>query len=190
MPNQNPYASPAAYLEPELPDVPRLAFHRVVLRWLLVCGVSAAPSFYFGLIFGTDVTRISAMLVGILLYVLVYVWAEISWVRPRLSRHPQLRQTLRIGYISRVAISIFFPVAFMVDMPCGMISTGLVRLIPTLDMPMAYDARTAGDFLAFLAILLTTITQGALLHVLLFGYMGIVHTIRMFAGSRKPVGPR
>ena len=191
MSDLNPYTSPSVDVVARVAELPPPIFHRALLRWMLICAVCAAPSFYFGLMFGTDAVRISAMLTGILLYVITYACAEVYWARPYLVRYPQLRRTVRIGYGSRVAISIFFPLAFVLDVPAGMISVGAVRLLPGIGVHLDTMDRTAlGGPAAFVAILLTTLVQGALMHVLLFGYMAIVHTIQsLVGGSRATRGP-
>lgn len=192
MSDLNPYASPNVDVETKVAtDLPPPIFHRALLRWMLVCAVIAAPSFYFGLMFGTDAARISAMFTGILVYAIAYACAEIYWARPYLVRNPRLRRTVQIGYGSRVAISILFPVAILVDVPCGMISVDVVRSFAGIGVQMESMNKAApGSLSAFAAILLTTLVQGALMHVLLFGYMGIVHTIQMLAGSSSSTTQR
>ena len=182
MSDSNPYASPSEDSMPVVAPSGPIPLERVLARWLLVCSISAAPSFFLGLSFGADIYHVSAMVSGVLLYVLIYVFVDIK-VRPRIADNALLRRSMQIGYWTRVIVSVAFPVAFAIDMGCGVISTAVVGVVPGLGASLNLGGAQSTGMTAFVAIFLTTVVQGALMHVVLFGFMGIVYAIQVAIGS-------
>ncbi len=148
--------------------------------WTVVCAISAAPSFYFG--YGTVAREhIAAMCTGIALFIALYTFADQHSLRHSWRQSRNVALTLRIGYITRVLISIVFPIGASIDVICGLMSIGIVETV----FPFLFDqpservsiARSAG----FAGTLLVTLVQGVVLNVVLFGYMVVVLGIATLA---------
>ncbi len=178
----NPFTPPPATSELPPPAPPTLSAPLAskprrpsdsLALWSIVCVISAVPSFYFG--YGTIAQeQVAAMCLGIAIFIGIYTAVD-QWT----LRHPwrQFRNvalTLKIGYCTRILISIVFPVGAMIDMVCGMMS---VRAIKTI-LPMDHSYPGGSDYLGgqvnFLSALLITLVQGVVLNIVLFGYMTLV----------------
>jgi hypothetical protein len=144
-------------------DSVRLPLWRTSLRWLLVCSVSAAPSFAFGLV--TTDGRIAGMCVGILIFIVGYTWIDFRTAGRSWRRRRQVRRTLRMVYGTRIAISILFPIGAYLDLFCGLISITITEPITRLEL------RT--NSMDFFGALLTTLVQGCLMNVVL-GIYGLL----------------
>lgn len=183
MADPNPYASPVEVQDSFVASVEPVSVGRSFLRWLLICSFSAAPSFFLGLSFGSDIYHVSAMIFGVLTYVVLYVYLE-HRVWTTIAHRTALRRSMRIGYGARVVASILFPVAVFVDMPCGILATSITSLIPRaavfVNLNSVNESATGPG--AFVAIFMTTILQGALMHLVLGGFIGIVHAIQLASG--------
>jgi hypothetical protein len=195
----NPFASPAVAAVGSIPqidpdsEIREFHFGNSLLKWLLICGVSAAPSFFIAMGPSRQAwIQILAMVCGILTYVVFYVFVESrEWTRQKLT-DKSLRVAVRTGYISRVAISILFPVAFIVDMICGMISVGLVSNLFGLDLMgiQSIKERTPVPSMpmAFAWYYTTTMLQGLLLNVVLGAYTLIVYALVLLFRNGSKVG--
>ena len=139
--------------------------------WTLICGVSAAPSLLWGWGLHPKPEQVFAMLLGILIFIVGYTLVTgIPFVQ-RLKRRQHVRTTLKVGYGTRLGMSIIFPVGLYIDMIPGILATALVENLMDIE--------------SFGGVLLTTLVQGALLNVLLSLYMLLVYgLVRLF--SRKP----
>lgn len=87
--------------------------------------------------------------------------------------------TLRIGYVSRMILSVVFPVSGFVDAVCGAISIQLVT----------WGARPFGELSeyspGFLVVLAITLVQGIVLNIVLVGFMMIVHAFQLAIGNTR-----
>lgn len=184
----NPYAAPtsvatAALIEEQNP-LPPPKPGRVIIRWLMVCCVAAGPSFYFGGgIGGWRSPEVLGMLFGILIFVAGYSLIEfMPQIQSAMAQRAK-RRASRIAYISRMGISILFPIGVFVDLYCGIVSVGLAGMITGGEFNgMGRSMRpTDPPTFRFLTFLLTTIIQGTLLNILVFAYMLIVYGfLRLF----------
>lgn len=175
----NPYA-PSAELEtsqglPPSTEHPKDPEKRVSLlwtfvRWFAVCTISAVPSFVVGV--GLATNQIAAMLIGIALFIVGYTLLDYATADTKPRRDPRVSRTLKIAYGTRIAISIIFPIAFFLDMFCGMVSMTVTQSVMLLD-------QTESGEMGFFATLLTTIVQGFVLNAVIAVYAMLVHIIQL-----------
>ena len=140
-------------------------FLRRLGLWALVCSVSAAPSFVIARGEGYDPR---AMIVGVVLFTLIYSAATSTRPFEALHRRPFVRRTLYMGYGARMLLSISFPLIpdlMMADLFPGLVSLAIVE---KLGMP---DKGFAGT-------LMTTCIQGAFLNVIVFVLMFMAYWIQ------------
>ena len=149
------------------------AIVRRFILWSLVCWVSAAPS--FGLVTlgrGGGGARNSelggfdpwAMACAITLFSILYTLLTTSAAFDRFHRIRGVRRTLYIGYWTRIAVSIIFPVSFIVDLIPGAISILAVN-------------STLGIQSGFVATFLITCVHGTLMNLIIAIYMGMLYPI-------------
>ncbi|MCC9644497.1 hypothetical protein LOC71_19670 [Rhodopirellula sp. JC740] len=163
----NPYATTSHAgteedLDAWLPEVdpadkPFPTFGWTVLKWSLICGIAAIPSFYLGFIVTGQ--QAIGMLVGIGIFIAGYVWGDyITRPRPwRRSRRVQL--TMRTVYILRLIASLAVPVGMVTDMFFGMLAVMFVT---------GFTGQVGeGSELSFFATVVTTIVQGVLLNLVM-----------------------
>jgi hypothetical protein len=116
------------------------------------------------------------MIFGILIFVAGYSAIEfMPQIQSAMAQRVKRRAT-RVAYITRMGISILFPIGVFVDLYCGIVSVSISGLITGGEHPLA--SREAGSVLPsvrFFSYLLTTLIQGTLLNILLFAYMLIVY---------------
>ena len=104
------------------------------------------------------------MIAGVAVFIALYTWVTGTPLAGRLLRNGHLRLTFRIGYGTRIGMSIIFPIAIYTDMFTGIFAVGLTGLDIEANEP-------------FLPILMTTLVQGCFLNALLASYMSIVYGI-------------
>lgn len=151
-------------------------------KWFLVCGVSAAPSFIWGCWIGEVQTeQIIGMLAGILTFIIGYTLVECTQFVQRLLNQPFVRLTAKIGYGTRMAISILFPVGMGIDMFVGLIAVGLTTSV----LGEITGTNQEGLSQGFVGFYVTTLVQGTLLNLILFGYMLLVYSVAWLAGSSR-----
>ena len=195
----NPFASPVAAASiPEFdPDteIREFNFGMSLLKWMVVCAVSAGPSFFIAFLGTNQVwVRSSAMVFGILTYVAMYLYIESrEWTRRKLM-DKSLRIAVKTGFITRVAISVLFPIGFFVDMICGLISVSLISSLFDLHMmPMGSEIDRVSDvgiLMTFIWYYTTTMLQGLLLNIVLGGYTLVVYAIVLLARSGRSQKPK
>ena len=106
-------------------------------------------------------SNILAMALGIVTYAAGYTWVTgTAWFR-RFRRRPFINRTLKIGFSTRIAISIIFPVGVYVDVFCGMLSIYVV---------MGDIDNNAASWQVYLI----TLVQGTVLNIVLMLYMLLV----------------
>lgn len=135
-------------------------FSRFVL-WTLVCGISATPSYIWA---SAEFNR-PAMACGVAVYILLYTAVSMTPTVARLEMRPFVRRTLRIGYITRLVISIVFPVGMAVDLFPGLLSYSLVGAF-------------LGEQRDFVFTFLTTLVQGVFVNIVLGIYMLLVYGVQ------------
>jgi hypothetical protein len=182
--NLNPYASPVMVEEPvilavdatkDVPSTPR----KIFARWLLICYCCSLPSFLWGMMIGSYRVHIAAMLSGIFCFVIGYTFVECSEFFRRFRQQPHVESTLIFGFTLRIVISILFPIAMYCDMFLGMFAIALAQRLGF----EIHETRTSATGLPqFFAFFVTTLIQGTLVNLVLFGFMGVVYSLqRLFA---------
>ncbi|MEW6251703.1 MAG: zinc ribbon domain-containing protein [Planctomycetota bacterium] len=144
-----------------------------LLQWMTVCCVCALPSFMWGLI--SREAHPLGMLCGVAMFIAAYTVVTASRRFVRFEALPFVRRTLLIGYGTRIAMSILFPVGMGVDLVPGMASVALVAVVlgPNLN--------------SFAVTFATTLVQGVFVNCLLVGYMAIIYGIqRVFCDMPPP----
>ena len=137
-----------------------------------MCGLSAAPSFFWGCTLHHATEHISAMLCGVGVFVLLYTALECSSVYRQLIDAPHVRRTLLIGYGTRLLMSLLFPVGLTLDMFLGVIAVSLVET--AMSIPYGSDASR----LTFAVVFVTTLVQGVLLNLVLVAYMALIFAVQ------------
>lgn len=174
-PDANPFAAPQVQSEYLPASQTPTSKHplRTLLKWTFVCGISAAPSFFWGGVIGEmQMLQIGAMIFGICTFIAGYTLAEYTAFAKGLNSQPLVRRTLRIGYGTRIAISILFPVGLFLDMYVGMLSIQTTRLLLSIDIGQGQV-----DLVNFIGFYATTLIQGIYLNIVLACYMLLVHGI-------------
>lgn len=180
----NPYAPSAIEDDPTLqaemlgktrseePDAP-LTLTRTAVRWCAVCGLSAIPSFVFGMIATSG--QVAGMLVGIAIFAAGYTLLDFRTAHWSVRKRRDVRRTLKIAYGTRVTISIVFPVGAYLDMICGI---GTLAISESL-FGQGFTSIDSGVTTAFFPAVFATLLQGVILNVLLAFYAGVVHLIQL-----------
>lgn len=163
------------------PVTPTLVLKRFFL-WLLICSVSAAPSFVLA---DSEHANRAGMAAEVMLFVLGYTW----WTStPRFQHFYErrgIRPTLRFGYGLRLLLSVLLALQvfsndggspfLMVDFFFGIIS---VHLGATL-----VDQASGAAMRSFHGALLITCIQGALLNLAIFIVMVLYYGAMGYARS-------
>lgn len=206
--NPNPFAPPVAHRDADLlrrpsefwqadPAPKRRSWWYSLGVWTLICSVSAAPSFAWGM--GTIAThQWFAMCLGIAMFIAAYtVGDQLTQGQPWRCRKP-VRLAMKIGYGTRLLISIIFPLGASLDLVCGMFSASMASLLTRPILPSTRGEPLVGEA-DFLTCLLTTLIQGTVLNVVLLGYtslvLGLVLAIQAFTArdqawpSQDPPAP-
>jgi hypothetical protein len=157
-----------------------LTFIRVLRRfllWLLICSVSAAPSFVFA---GLDGANMLGMSAGVLLFVIAYTALTCTAGFQRFYERPYIRSTLRFGYGARLVFSTLATVVLVAP------QESIFILLP--DIYAGVLSVTAGSALlgntpreavtSFTGAMLITCIQGALLNGVVFLLMAIFYALR------------
>jgi hypothetical protein len=149
------------------------------IMWSLICGLSAAPSFFMGYGLFSHPWHVAAMATGVLAFVVAYTWVTGTQWFANLKQGPFVRTTLYIGYGARLALSIFYPIGLIVDGLCGALSTqivigGISGRIQHVSPPEVFA---------------TTIVQGIILNILLVIFLLLVYSAqRLFRKKPNPPG--
>jgi hypothetical protein len=133
-------------------------FLRRLLRWTVVCTIAAAPSFFWG---APQYDRM-AMASGVALVIFIYTLATGSNFVRTIRREPFVERTLRIGFSTRLAISLLFPFGLLADLYPGLLT---VRIIEAL----------FGHEHGFAPAFVGTLIQGGLLNLVLLAYMFVIY---------------
>jgi hypothetical protein len=181
--DENPYAtSNAGSLDSILPPMNRTeaSFVTTFLTWTVVCGLSAAPSFFWAI---SEVAKdqANAMILGVVSFIGIYTAVDILSRDMPFRQNSRMRSILRATFIVRSVMVVIFPVALTTDLFLGLISVNFVGFVlkplePAMQKGMSFGIAYA-----------TTLVQGCLLSVFLF-FLGllisaIVFLIRSLAGN-------
>jgi hypothetical protein len=176
----NPFAAPvtSAAIKPLAGDpdpLPPPKLSNVFAKWLVICGISAGPSFFFGYSVGNGrFPAVLGMVIGVMIFVVAYTALEFTSAVQQQMAKPVSRRAAWIAYLTRVGISIVFPVGIFVDVFCGIFAMGISSSVTGLQaglgnstsspVPAAYEC---------FQFVFTTVAQGILLNLVLFAFMGI-----------------
>lgn len=171
----NPFAPPET--DPELSDAFRIedstrkpaSLTKVAVRWFLVCSVSAAPSFFLGQ--GASNGQFAAMTLGVFVFAVGYTLLDYKTASTRIRQKRLISITLRVVYVTRMLLTLFFPIGMTVDLLCGVLSLGATEFL---------FGSTAVQ--TFPGAFLTTLTQGVVLNVVLAIYgLLVIGVIMLFS---------
>jgi hypothetical protein len=130
------------------------------------------------------------MIAGIVVFIALYVFVERTQRVQRILSWRFARRTAWIGYGTRVAASIIFPIGMFPDIFCGMFSVGFSGWIlggNLMGPGREHHIFDGNHAMVFAEFMLTTVVQGVLLNVVLFGYMILVFGIcHLFGSFTKP----
>jgi hypothetical protein len=147
-------------------------FIRYLCLWTAICGLSAAPSFVLALHDFNRPSQILAMLAGVASFVLAYTLVSCAAWAQQLRRRPFVLTTMKIGYGTRLALSLFsgcgmiFPL-LMADVYVGALSIELTTGV--MGLPKGSDTM----------VYATTIVTGTVWNIILALFMLIVHAIQL-----------
>lgn len=157
----------------------RTTLARTSIRWLVVCVISAVPSFFFGLMVTNG--QFAGMIVGIMIFATGYTLVDYGTALWPVRRDKTMRRTLRITYGTRIAISILFPLGGYLDLVCGMITlTSIEGLTGEVLAP-----RGAASGLSFFGTVFTTLAQGVTLNLVLGIYGLLIYGIQWLVKTLK-----
>ena len=174
----NPYAptvetSTDAILPEEPIPAPRLSLKKTIWRWSIVCTISAIPSFFWGFMITSG--QILGMLAGIATFIGIYIILDYQTAETRIRQIRTVRRTLWITYVTRVTISIIFPIAFYLDIACGMLVVGLME---SLGVNFDIGSGGGGTPAGFVGVYVTTILQGISMNIVLAAYGALVYLVQ------------
>lgn len=168
---QNPFAPPETDALPdsfERESPVRLrSLYGSLLVWSFVCAVSAVPSFVWGYS-SIAADQMLAMLAGIGVFIVAYTVGDQITQRQPWRQRRETRLALKIGYGTRLGISIIFPIGAFLDMFCGIIS---------ISASSAIFGEPFADQTGFAFCFATTLIQGTILNIIVATYTGIVFGI-------------
>jgi len=152
---------------------------RTVMRWTIVCGVAAVPSFFLGF----DVTqgRLAGMIAGVLTFIAMYVASDYFTRVWPVRQNTAVRRTLVFVYVSRILASIIFPVGLFIDMLTGMAMMSFAGDSAEIFRETASPAST---LVCFWAAYRLTVMQGVLMNIVLTAW-GLI-AFPFILGLSKP----
>ena len=155
------------------------SLRRMIAVWSAVGIVSAAPSFVVGLAITEG--QFVGMVAGVATFVGLLVLIDFRTTRTTWRRRPLVRRTLRTVYITRLIVSLVFPVGMYIDMLCGFASVGLSSIALSIDPALRPDDHHHTFVFAYL----TTLIQGGVIHVVMSVYGAAVAGVFALAGALK-----
>ncbi|MGB0597186.1 MAG: hypothetical protein ACPGLY_10880 [Rubripirellula sp.] len=163
-------------------DTPLPSLPKTAVRWIVVCGISAVPSFFLG--FLVTEGQIAGMLLGILTFAVGYTLLDFKTASLPIRQKRMVRRILRIVYGTRIGITVIFPIGFWVDTLCGFLSLSLLNFVTDSFESVGAD----GSEMTFGMTFVTTLVQGCTLNAVLLVYgtvvLGIYATIKSLKGER------
>lgn len=122
---------------------------------------------------GADISdgQFAAMVLGVLIFAFGYTILYYKTARTRIRQYRLTSITLRVVYVTRMLLTLFFPVGMFADLSCGILSIGLTETL--------FGSNAVKTFPG---ALLTTLTQGTLMNFVLALYgLLVVGVIMLFA---------
>jgi hypothetical protein len=150
---------------------------RCFALWLVVCGISAIPSFIWGHNLAEHPLKFPAMLLGVAAFAIAYTLVDSRLLRAALSNNLLLKRAAFIGFGIRLTVSAIFPLGMMVDLVPGMLSVMIVQ---------ATRWHASGPELGQIGtIVATTLVQGVLLNVVLWSGILVIYCVLLLIPSRR-----
>ncbi len=168
----NPFAPPEADLElsnalkTEISTKSPPSLGRIGVRWLLVCSISAAPSFYLGATASRG--QFAAMALGVFIFAVGYTILDYKTTCTPIRQNRIFSITLRVVYLTRILITVVFPIGMMIDLSCGIFSVSTTEAI-----------FGSSAISTFSGALFTTLVQGVILNLVLAIYGSLVVGVGM-----------
>lgn len=126
------------------------------------------------------------MILGVVTFIALYVVGDYVTRPFSFRRNVLVRRTLKIGYWSRIAISILFPVGMYLDVFAGMLAALLLGVMNSMETGGMAE-RSEGIVIAYVM----TVTTGCIANVFLSLYMLAIYGIQQFyyfvSGHPKPI---
>jgi hypothetical protein len=178
---ENPYEAPHAEPAPVVRSSAGSAALDVIQRsllWIVICGVSAIPSFLWGMNVSRPPFSAIAMILGTLIFAAGYTVLDLVSLREICRRNEALRRAIFFGFGTRLVCSAIFPIGAVLDMFPGIISVGLVeRLVGSLQ----------NDHTSWMitSVFLTTLIQGLLLNIELWCLIVLIYGLVLAWPNRR-----
>ena len=187
----NPY-SPAREVESEEPNalaastlidgVKFPSLQRTILRWTVVCGIAAGPSFVLGWMINDG--HVLGMIVAILTFIGFYVGGDLISRHWPIRRNVAVRRTLVFVNVTRIVLSVIFPEGVYLDMATGIAMINIMNEpVEQLKQPVL----TFGEQLTrFWLTYSMTFVQAILMNIILFAW-GLICLpfIALYTNSRS-----
>ena len=185
--SNNPYQAPSTIADTPIAEtvdeIEKPNVGSVSLKWLVICAISAAPSFFWGFLVGEQPFQAATgMILGVLTFVVGYTIFECQPFAQRLLRDRHVKRTAKIGYGTRIGISIIFPIALYLDLIVGLFAISTMSFFTGVDELGLRNLQDASNEPSVLWFFATTVVQGIYLNIILFGYMIFVYVlVRLFS---------
>lgn len=110
--------------------------------------------------------RAIGMVIGILIFICWYIVGDYLTRGTQFRTSKQIRQTLLIGYWTRILVSFIFPIGAFLDMFAGLLAAPLVGFEPR---PASHQS--------ILQVVVMTLVTGVVINFFLLGYMTVVYFV-------------
>lgn len=164
-----------------LPPLSAGAMAQRVVGWTFVCALAATPSF---IIAAGNADR-GAMVLGVMIFIALYVAASSTGLARRLYRKPFMEISMQIGYGLRMLLAIPVPPLWSFDLFPGIIAVGATEWL----CGIGYSSFNNGTHQAFVATLTATLLQGLLLNVVVGVVVLICYGIQRLT-RKHPYAPQ
>jgi hypothetical protein len=144
--------------------LPRISLAWTVIRWSLVCGIAALPSFFLGLDFTRG--RYLGMIGGIATFISLYVATDLCTRFWPIRRKLVVRRTLVFVYVSRIVVSVVFPVGLFVDLMTGAVMLSFTEDTREIFAPVTTQS-PINELAAFWVTYRMTVIQATLMNIVL-----------------------
>jgi hypothetical protein len=126
--------------------------------------------------------RMQAMFLGTTCFAFAFWLGERWFVARWMEQNRRMRIAARIGFGTRMVVSLVVPVGMAVDMLPGLLSVVITSQIFGFDT--GYDVGPN----SFASVVVVTIIQGVFLNVILLAYMAVVYVVMMLVGAIRDDG--
>lgn len=189
----NPY-SPAREVEVDPSPTPAVtnnpaenfpSIERTILRWIAVCGLAAAPSFVLGLAITGG--QVFGMLLAILTFICFYIAGDLISRHWPIRRNIVVRRTLVFVYVTRIVISVIFPVGIYVDIMTG---SGMMVVLEISGEQTPPPDATMGDEIAAIWLHYRMTFVHAIFMNILLAIFGLLSSpfVLFYTKMKTPIG--